>query len=132
LYSSLSWIEWFERLDRVLDGARQDIRALVRSSGSRGFAALERAKRQLCALNTDLTRLDLDVISPAAGTLAANPADGLQKALETTVVQLGAAVDLPAGTPAGVRNRALAAIDAALRDSGDEAAHLLRPRRLRA
>jgi len=124
LYSSLSWIEWFERLDRVLDGARQDIRALVRSSGSRGFAALERAKRQLCALNNDLTRLDRDVV--------ANPADGLQKALETTVVQLGAAVDLPAGTPAGVRNRALAAIDAALRDSGDEAAHLLRPRRLRA
>ena len=124
MYSSLSWIEWFERLDRVLDGARQDIRALVRSSGSRGFAALERAKRQLCALNNDLTRLDRDVV--------ANPADGLQKALETTVVQLGAAVDLPAGTPAGVRNRALAAIDAALRDSGDEAAHLLRPRRLRA
>ena len=124
MYSTLSWIEWFERLDRVLDGARQDIRALVRSSGSRGFAALERAKRQLCALNNDLTRLDRDVV--------ANPADGLQKALETTVVQLGAAVDLPAGTPAGVRNRALAAIDAALRDSGDEAAHLLRPRRLRA
>ena len=104
----------------------------VHSQADTEAAALERAKRQLCALNNDLTRLDLDVISPTAGTLAANPADGLQKALETTVVQLGAAVDLPAGTPAGVRNRALAAIDVALRDSGDEAAHLLRPRRLRA
>jgi hypothetical protein len=124
LYSSLSWIEWFERLDRVLDGAREDIRDLARSSGSRGFAALERAKRQLSALNNDLTRLDCDVI--------ANPADGLQKALETTVLQLGAAVALPAGTAATVRHRALAAVDAALRDSGDEAAHLLRPQRLRA
>ncbi len=124
MYSSLSWIEWFERLDRVLDGAREDIRDLARSSGSRGFAALERAKRQLSALNNDLTRLDCDVI--------ANPADGLQKALETTVLQLGAAVALPAGTAATVRHRALAAVDAALRDSGDEAAHLLRPQRLRA
>lgn len=124
MYSSLSWIEWFERLDRVLDGAREDIRDLARSSGSRDFAVLERAKRQLSALNNDLTRLDCDVI--------ANPADGLQKALETTVLQLGAAVALPAGTAATVRHRALAAVDAALRDSGDEAAHLLRPQRLRA
>jgi hypothetical protein len=132
LYSSLSWIEWFERLDRVLDGARQDLRDLARSSGSRGFSALERAKRQLSALNNDLSRLDRDVISPAAGALATNPADGLQKALEATVMQLGAAVELPAGTPPAVRHRALAAIDAALRYSGDEAADLLRPQRLRA
>jgi hypothetical protein len=124
LYSSLSWIEWFERLDRVLDGARQDIRALARSSGSRGFAALERAKRQLSALNDDLTRLDRDVV--------ANPTDGLQKALETTVMQLGAALELPAAALPAVRHRALAAIDAALRDSGDEVAYLLRPRRRRA
>jgi hypothetical protein len=124
LYSSLSWIEWFERLDRVLDGARQDIRVLAQSSGPLGRDALERAKRQLSALNDDLTRLDRDVV--------ANPADGLQKALETTVMQLGAAVELPAATPQGVRHRALAAIDAALRDSGDEAAHLLRPLRRRA
>lgn len=124
MYSSLSWIEWFERLDRVLDGAREDIRDLARSSGSRDFAVLERAKRQLSALNNDLTRLDCEVI--------ANPADGLQKALETTVLQLGAAVALPAGTAPTVRHRALAAVDVALRDSGDEAAHLLRPQRLRA
>jgi hypothetical protein len=124
LYSSLSWIEWFERLDRVLDGARQDIRVLAQSSGPLGRDALERAKRQLSALNDDLTRLDRDVV--------ANPADGLQKALETTVMQLGAAVELPAATPQGMRHRALAAIDAALRDSGDEAAHLLRPLRRRA
>jgi hypothetical protein len=132
LYSSLSWIEWFERLDRVLDGARQDIRALARSSGSLRSAALERAKRQLSALNDDLTRLDRDVISPAAGAVAANPADGLQKALETTVLQLGAAADLPAATLPAARHRALAAIDAALRVSGDEAAYLLRPLRRRA
>jgi hypothetical protein len=125
LYISLSWIEWFERLDRVLDGARQDIRALARSNGSLRRAALERAKRQLCALNEDLTRLDRDVISP-------NPVDGLQKALETTVMQLSAAVDLPTATQPGVLHRALAAIDAALRDSGDEAANLLRPQLRRA
>jgi len=98
---------------------------VARSSGSSGYAALERAKRQLSALNDDLSRLDRDVISP-------NPADGLQKALDTTVMQLGAAVDLPAATAPAVRHRALAAIDAALRDSGDEAAYLLRPRRRRA
>ena len=124
MYSSLSWIEWFERLDRVLDGARQDIRALARSSGSLRLAALERAKRQLSALNDDLTRLDRDVV--------ANPADALQKALETTVMQLAAAVDLPEAAPPVARHRALAAIDAALRDSGDEAAFLLRPQRRRA
>jgi hypothetical protein len=124
LYSSLSWIEWFERLDRVLSGAREDIRRLAGSSGARGFAALERTKRQLCVLTNDLTLLDREVISHSA--------DGLQKALDATVSQLGAAASLPPTCSSAIRHRALAAIDAALRDSGYEAAHLLSPQRRRA
>ena len=132
MYSSLSWIEWLERLDRVLTGARQDIRALSRSSSPRGLAALERSKRQLSALTNDLTLLDRDVLSPAPGVSAANPADNLQKALETTVLRLGTVADLQTASSPAIRDRALAAIDSALRDSSYEAANLLGPRLRRA
>jgi len=97
---------------------------LAGSSGARGFAALERTKRQLCVLTNDLTLLDREVISHSA--------DGLQKALDATVSQLGAAASLPPTCSSAIRHRALAAIDAALRDSGYEAAHLLSPQRRRA
>jgi hypothetical protein len=132
VYGSLSWIEWLERLDRVLAGARQDVRILSESSSARGLAALERSKRQLCALTKDLLLLDRDVLSPAPGAAAANPADDLQRALETAVLQLDAAADLQAASSPAIRKRALAAIDSALRDSSYEAANLLRPRRRRA
>jgi hypothetical protein len=132
VYSSLSWIEWLERLDRVLAGARQDIRALSRSSSPRALAAVEGSARQLSSLTNILRLLDRNVLASAPGVGAANPADNLQRALDTTVLRLGSLADVQAASSPLARDRALAAIDSALRDSCYEAANLLGPRRRRA
>jgi len=131
MYGSLFWIEWLDRLDRVLTATRGDVATLARAVSPRGLEALERSKRQLTALTNDLRLLDRGVLA-AAGT-AARPtdADCLQKALDATVSQLEAlSSQAPAETP--IPGRALAAIDAALRDSCYEAAMLLAPSRRRA
>lgn len=135
MYNPLFWIEWLDRLDRVLTSARQDIAVLKRAVSPRGLEAIERSKRQLCALMNDLRLLDRDVL--ATGT-AQNGADNLQRALDTTVAQLGSFAAVPAagapGVPGvpGVLDRLLAASDSALRDSCYEAAVLLEPSRRRA
>jgi len=122
MYGSLFWIEWLDRLDRVLTSTRHDVATLTRAVSPRSLEAMERSKRQLSALTNDLRLLDTDVVA----------ADKLQKALEITVAQLGRlAEQLPGSAPA-VRERALAAIDSALRDSCYEAAMLLAPTRRRA
>ena len=59
---------------------------LKRAVSPRGLEAIDRSKRQLSALMNDLRLLDRDVV--ATGT-AQNGADSLQKALDTTVAQLG-------------------------------------------
>jgi hypothetical protein len=124
MYGSLFWIEWLDRLDRVLKGTRQDVATLTRAISPRGLEAIERSKRQLAALTNDLRLLDRNVVAVAT--------DNLQQALEHTLLQLGnLAGVLPEGAPA-VRDRVLAAIDSSLRDSCYEAAMLLAPRRRRA
>jgi hypothetical protein len=129
MYNPLFWIEWLDRLDRVLTSARQDVAVLNRAVSPRGLEAIDRSKRQLSALMNDLRLLDRDVL--ATGT-AQNGAESLQKALDTTVAQLGSLAAIPAASAPGALDRLLAASDSALRDSCYEAAILLEPSRRRA
>lgn len=117
MYGSLFWIEWLDRLDRVLTGTRQDVAALNRAITPRSLAALERSRRQLMALNNDLRLLDRDVL----------PTDGLQKALDTALMRLENLGEVQVQTEPAIRDRVLAAIDAALRDSRYQAKVLLVP-----
>jgi hypothetical protein len=136
MQNSLSWIEWLDRLDRVLKGARQDVKALARSSGPHAVAAIERCKRQLSALTNDLRLLDRSVLAPKPNSANADRADNLQKALDTSVFHLDtvaqharAVATAPPLTNLAARERMLAAVDSALRDSSYEAAMLLYPDR---
>jgi hypothetical protein len=135
MQNSLSWIEWLDRLDRVLKGARQDVKALTRSSGPHAVAAIERCKRQLSALTNDLRLLDRSVLAPRPSSANLDRADNLQKALDTsvfhldTVAQHSRAAPSPPLTNLAARERMLAAVDSALRDSSYEAAMLLYPDR---
>jgi hypothetical protein len=125
----LFWIEWLERLDRVLKSARQDVASLQRALNPRVLQGIDRSKRQLAALINDLQLLDREVVATGPRQTAA---DSLQAALELTVAQLKSLVEIPAGSAPGALDRALAASDAALRDSLYEAAMLLTPHRRRA
>lgn len=129
MQNPLFWIEWLDRLDRVLSSARQDIAMLKRAVSPRSLEAIERSKRQLAALINDLRLLDPEVLASNAKSGAA---DALQSALEATVLKLGNLAEIPAASAAGVLDRLLAAADAALRDSCYEAAILLLPHRRRA
>jgi hypothetical protein len=128
MHNPLFWIEWLDRLDRVLGSARQDVAVLKRALTPRGLEAIDRSKRQLAALLNDLRLLDQDVLT--RGTMP-SAADDLQTALETTVAQLGSLAAIPAASAPGVLDRLLASSDAALRDSCYEAAMLLAPDRRR-
>jgi hypothetical protein len=129
MQNPLSWIEWLDRLDRVLSSARQDIAILKRAVSPRSLEAIERSKRQLAALINDLRLLDPEVLASNAKSGAA---DALQSALEATVLKLGNLAEIPAASAPEVLDRMLAAGDAALRDSCYEAAILLLPHRRRA
>jgi hypothetical protein len=129
MYNPLFWIEWLDRLDRVLASARQDVAVLKRAVSPRSLEAIERSKRQLSGLMSDLRLLDRDVLATGS---AQNGADNLQKALDTTVAQLASLAAIPAASAPGVLDRLLAASDSALRDSCYEAAMLLEPSRRRA
>ncbi len=129
MYNPLFWIEWLDRLDRVLTSARQDVAVLKRTVSARSLESIERSKRQLCALLNDLRLLDRDVLAAGA---ARNGADNLEKSLDATVAQLSSLAAIPAASAPGALDRMLAASDAALRDSCYEAAMLLTPSRRRA
>ncbi|HTV97514.1 MAG TPA: hypothetical protein VME42_16025 [Steroidobacteraceae bacterium] len=132
MQSSLSWIEWLDRLDRVLNGAREDVRALASFDNPHAVAVVERCKRQLSALTDDLRLLDRRVLSAKPGGPSSDRAYNLQKALDTTVFHLGTAANAPISESHNARERLLSTIDSALRDSCYEAATLLGPVRLRA
>jgi hypothetical protein len=131
MHSSLSWIEWLDRLHRVLEGVRQDLKRLKRLATVESLAAVDLGRRQLSALTQELHLLDHDVLPPKSGIRQEDRADNLRRALEATVAQLGKITE-STGAPAAARDRLVAAIDAALRDSVHEAALLLGPSPLRA
>ena len=124
MYGSLFWIEWLDRLDRVLTSARQDVLALSRAVNPRSLAAIQSSIRQLTALTNDLRLLDRDVLAASA--------DDLEKALDTAVFRLGSLAEVRGPSVAPIQERILSPIDAALRDSLYEAAMLLEPNRRRA
>jgi len=132
MYGSLFWIEWFDRLDRVLTGARQDLLYLSRAMSPRGMAAIQRSMRLLSALGNNLRLLDRQVLTASADESTPDLADDLQKALDTAVFRLGSLSNLAATAAPAIRERMLAGIDAALRDIRYEADMLLEPRRRRA
>ena len=132
MYGSLFWIEWFDRLDRVLTGARQDLLYLSRAMSPRGMAAIQRSMRLLSALGNNLCLLDRQVLTASADESTPDLADDLQKALDTAVFRLGSLSNLAATAAPAIRERMLAGIDAALRDIRYEADMLLEPRRRRA
>jgi hypothetical protein len=132
MQSSLSWIEWLDRLDRVLNGAREDVRALASFDDPQALAVVERCKRQLTTLIDDLRLLDRRVLSTKPSAANTDRAGNLKKALDTTVFHLGTAVKTPAADSRSARERLITTIDSALRDSCYEAATLLGPVRLRA
>jgi hypothetical protein len=129
MQSSLSWIEWLDRLDRVLKGAREDVRTLAGDGNAQAIAAIERSKRQLAALTDDLRRLDRNVLSAKPSAVDSDRAYHLQKALDTTILHLGTVASAPVTESRTVRARALTAVNSALRDSWYEAAMLLEPGR---
>jgi hypothetical protein len=131
MYGSLFWIEWLDRLDRVLAGTREDVVALSEAVNPRSLAGIESSKRQLAALTHDLQKLDPTVLTTdAAG--AGEAAGPLQKALEATMVRLSDITRIESAPTPAIRDRVLAEIDSALRDSRYEAAMLLEPTRRRA
>jgi hypothetical protein len=128
MYSPLFWIEWLDRLDRVLTSARQDVAVLKRAVSPRSLESIDRSKRQLAALINDLRLLDRNVLATGGPT----GADNLQKALDATVAQLTNLAAIPAASAPGSLDRMLVTSDSALRDSCYEAAMLLAPSRRRA
>jgi len=132
MHGSLFWIECLDRLDRVLTSARQDLMSLSREMNPRNIAAIQRSMRQLAALTNDLRLLDRNVLTASSNEAAPELADDLQRALDTAVFRLRSLSEVSATTAPAIRERILAGIDAALRDSRYEAAMLLEPRRRRA
>jgi hypothetical protein len=129
MQGSLFWIEWLDRLDRVLTSTREDILSLSRMVNPRSLAVIERSQRQLSALTNDLRLLDRDVLGFDASAEPQNGADRLQQALDATVLQLGTLTQVLHANAPAARETVLAAIDSALRDSRYEAAVLLAPSR---
>jgi hypothetical protein len=129
--TSLSWIEWLERLDRILTSARKDVAAMAKSGGGNSLAAIERSKRQLSALTRELRLLDRRVLVREADGSGADRASDLQRALDTALLQLGSFVNQPY-LDQQLAARSLNAIDSALRDSRYEAEILIGARRRRA
>ncbi len=132
MHGSLFWIEWMDRLNRVLTGARQDVLALKEALNPRSMAGIQRTVRQLTALTNELRLLDRNVLATAATEAAPDVTDNLQKALDTALFRLGNLTELLARTSTSVSERILSAIDSALRDGLYEAAALLEPNRRQA
>jgi hypothetical protein len=125
--TSLSWIEWLDRLDRLLTSAREDVLALLRSTNPKTLAAVVRSRRQLSALTRELGLLDPRVLSGNPSAATADLAANLKAALETAISQLGTAGDWQSQSLPPDRDGMLASIDTALRDVSTEAALLLAP-----
>ncbi len=129
---SWSWIEWLDRLERVLRAARQDVKGFARAGSANLCAALERSRRQLGALAAELPTLDAKVLTAAGEEPDDTRVAGLADAIATSIARLDELANSTAVEERGGRERSLAAADAALREAEYQAALLVRPRRRRA
>jgi hypothetical protein len=126
MHSSISWVEWLDRLDRVLQSAVREFGAYVRSGSARSLAAIDRSRRQLRALTEELRLLDPQVLGPSSP-------EELQAALDTLIFRLDG---LPQPTAPVVpfrdreRDRLLLGIHGALREARYRAASVVQPRSL--
>jgi hypothetical protein len=132
MQSSLAWIEWLDRLDRVLQSARSDLGVYARSAGSLRLQALQTAHRQLQVLLDQLQWMDPRVLLGDAPPETDDIVNRLRVVLGTAILRLSriSGGDLP--LPTQERHDLLATLDEALWDGRYEAAHLLEPRRLSA
>jgi hypothetical protein len=129
MHSSLAWIEWLDRLDRVLQSARTDLAIYCRSASPRRLAALQTAHRQLQVLLEQLQWMDPTVLIGEGQTQANDIVDRLRVVVGTAMLRLSklSAAELPGQIEE--RQQALKTLDSALWDGRYQAAHLLEPRR---
>ncbi|MFI4890447.1 MAG: hypothetical protein ACHQIL_07940 [Steroidobacterales bacterium] len=132
MHSSLAWIEWLDRLDRVLQSARSDVAAYARSGSSCRLAALQTAHRQLGVLLEQLQWMDPRVFIGEALPAADDIIDRLRVVLGTVILRLSKVSSAEVPVSAQDRQNALTTLDSALWDGRYEASHLLAPRRLTA
>jgi hypothetical protein len=125
MHSSLGWIEWLDRLDRVLQSARSDLAAYSRSGSPARLAMLKVAHRQLEALLGQLQWMDPRVLVGDAPPAPDDIIDRLRVVLGTVILRLSR-------LSGGEAREQLSTLDTALWDGHYEAAHLLEPRRLSA
>ncbi len=125
MHSSLDWIEWLDRLDRVLQSARSDLTVYSRTGSRSRLAMLKVAHRQLEVLLGQLQWMDPRVLIGDAPPAADDILDRLRVVIGTAVLRLS---KLSGEEP----REQLSTLDSALWDGHYEAAHLLEPRQLSA
>ena len=125
--SSLAWIEWLDRLDRVLHSARADLTLYSRSGSLRRLESLQGAHRQLGRLLEQLQFLDPSVLISESPAETHDIVDRLRVVVGTAMLRLSklSCAELPGQSEQ--RQDALRTLDAALWDSRYQAAHLLEP-----
>ena len=132
MHSLLAWIEWLDRLDRVLQSAHADVAIYSRSGSANRLAALRTAHRQLLGLLDQLQWMDPRVLVGQQPPEADDILDRLRVVLGTVILRLSKLSDAELQGKAQERHDLLATLDSALRNSRYEAAHLLEPRALSA
>ncbi len=132
MHSSLAWIEWLDRLDRVLQSARTDLVAFSRTGSELRIAALERSRRQLAVLLEQLQSLDPSILMADAERARDDLLARLQRTLDTVLLRLSGVSNRDIVESETQREHLLRTIDEALREGAYEATHLLAPDRLSA
>jgi hypothetical protein len=123
MHSSLGWIEWLDRLDRVLESARSDLTAYSRTCSPLRLAKLQGAHRQLQMLLGQLPWMDPQVLVGDSQSAADDIVERLSVVLGTVILKLSK-------LSGGEAREQLSTLDTALWDGRYQAAHLLEPRRL--
>lgn len=127
MHSSLSWIEWLDRLDRVLQSTFREFSGYARSGSALSLAAIGRSHRQLRALTAELGLLDPAVLGEAATNRLRVALDGLLRPLDALPAE--AVPPFLDRERDRERDRLLLSIDGALRDARYAAACLVEPHR---
>ena len=129
MHCSLAWIEWLDRLDRVLQSARADLAVYCRSGSPRRLATLQTAHRQLEALLEQLQWMDPTVLVGETPAQANDIVNRLRVVVGTVMLRISrlSGEELPGQLEE--RQSALRTLDTALWDGRYEAAHLLEPHR---